>query len=731
MDISDPYYDPTYDPTYDYSVEVSERNGSTTFDGLEQVDGSIFGFGVFGFHPPECFTSFLNEQATCDLSSQTWKTVLNATCKSKTIDLLSEHVHMNPGHFSIGEVVGYFILFFIGLVGNLLVIFTLAGNSDTLKRSANVYILNLTISDLLLIISIPNTIFVPQFKSLNQQVDKVALTICDVNVEIPLFGLPNGQITTDFWEESGFNEHICNVTDEDVDDINGLLKSHYRHMTTFGQWKKFMYTVNFISFFASVAFLTLMSVDRFLLIVGNNPRFREKCLTYSNYICIAAWLFAVCMSTPLFIWYQVNHKTGELDSGLSQFVMMEEVDGSFTWDHVPTQNWSESEWCTNHAKLSTNSFLMIPQFREKCEDYFIEHLLHEHCKEKTAADVDCANFQNRHMDSSFSDLYPDLSDSSYGSSFNFDSVYSDPIFDFDQYIWLKSYVEEAVQNSGRKSYASEMEYGDGTEYFVASGDGLPPVFNYEHDGSQLPKFPSDTIVEHHAENFGGFFSDKISDRKHDPPWCFYCVKAYNAYLICIMVICFFLPLILMIISYTLIFMKLHESTKRLKLARNTETKTRLDARKRVIIMIFVILASFVVCWCPFHIEKLIEIADTAQDIDEAAFINGDITGVTQNDPCNDLTNSTDYLLPDDSLPLYNNRFTFKGVASFLVFLNAAINPFIYTFLSSKFKENLLNAVTCCQKVNQDIQRRSITTLRERLPPSNRMSRKFSTDEYSG
>lgn len=49
MDISDPYYDPTYDPTYDYSVEVSERNGSTTFDGLEQVDGSIFGFGVFGF----------------------------------------------------------------------------------------------------------------------------------------------------------------------------------------------------------------------------------------------------------------------------------------------------------------------------------------------------------------------------------------------------------------------------------------------------------------------------------------------------------------------------------------------------------------------------------------------------------------------------------------------------------------------------------------------------------
>ena len=59
---------------------------------------------------------------------------------------------MNPGHFSLGEVVGYFILFIIGLFGNLLVIFTLAGNSKDLQRSANVYILNLTIADVLLII---------------------------------------------------------------------------------------------------------------------------------------------------------------------------------------------------------------------------------------------------------------------------------------------------------------------------------------------------------------------------------------------------------------------------------------------------------------------------------------------------------------------------------------------------------------------------------------------------
>ena len=52
-----------------------------------------------------------------------------------------------------------------------------------------------------------------------------------------------------------------------------------------------------------------------------------------------------------------------------------------------------------------------------------------------------------------------------------------------------------------------------------------------------------------------------------------------------MVICFAVPFIFMIISYTMIFMKLHESTKRLKVARNPDVRNKLDARKRVILMI--------------------------------------------------------------------------------------------------------------------------------------------------
>merc|ERR1712037_53721 len=91
--------------------------------------------------------------------------------------------------------------------------------------------------------------------------------------------------------------------------------------------------------------------------------------------------------------------------------------------------------------------------------------------------------------------------------------------------------------------------------------------------------------------------------------CFFCVKAYNDYLICVASICFFVPLILMTICYILICTKLQETSKRVKFARSKEARKRFDLRKRVILMIIVILASFVICWLPFHIDKPIEVAN--------------------------------------------------------------------------------------------------------------------------
>lgn len=48
--------------------------------------------------------------------------------------------------------------------------------------------------------------------------------------------------------------------------------------------------------------------------------------------------------------------------------------------------------------------------------------------------------------------------------------------------------------------------------------------------------------------------------------CFFCVQAYNDYLICVASICFFLPLILMTICYILICTKLQETSKRVKVS---------------------------------------------------------------------------------------------------------------------------------------------------------------------
>jgi len=61
------------------------------------------------------------------------------------------------------------------------------------------------------------------------------------------------------------------------------------------------------------------------------------------------------------------------------------------------------------------------------------------------------------------------------------------------------------------------------------------------------------------------------------------------------------------------------SIKNLKFARSKEARKRFDLRKRVILMIIVILASFVICWLPFHIDKLIEVANYEKSKNDASF----------------------------------------------------------------------------------------------------------------
>ena len=101
----------------------------------------------------------------------------------------------------------------------------------------------------------------------------------------------------------------------------------------YGQWKKFMYCVNFISFFASVSFLTIMSLDRFYLIVGSPSLFtksREIFQKYTNLICLFAWIFSIFWCIPLFIWYTVDPRTSQVSL---------QLDGEM----IKSTNWSNWE----------------------------------------------------------------------------------------------------------------------------------------------------------------------------------------------------------------------------------------------------------------------------------------------------------------------------------------------------------------------------------------------------
>jgi len=104
-------------------------------------------------------------------------------------------------------------------------------------------------------------------------------------------------------------------------------------------------------------------------------------------------------------------------------------------------------------------------------------------------------------------------------------------------------------------------------------------------------------------------------------------------------------------------------------------------------MIIVILASFVICWLPFHIDKLIEVANYEKSKNDAPFY----------------LSETFASFRADDVPCSKNEFQFeenppssglKTIAELLIFFNAALNPFIYTFMSSQFKEDFFKATKC-------------------------------------
>lgn len=152
----------------------------------------------------------------------------------------------------------YCIICLVGLIGNGLVIFVIVGSREMTKSVANIYILNLAIADTLLLLALP-------FSS----TQRVLLA----------------------WP---FGIGMCKIVE----------------------------AVKYLSYFASIFFLTAMSVDRYFAVVHvvKASRYRTNKNTYS--VCLLVWLASFVMIIPLLIYTKIQ---GEIC--VLVFVNSEVLDG--------------------------------------------------------------------------------------------------------------------------------------------------------------------------------------------------------------------------------------------------------------------------------------------------------------------------------------------------------------------------------------------------------------------
>ncbi|NXK87531.1 CCR8 protein, partial [Formicarius rufipectus] len=133
----------------------------------------------------------------------------------------------------------YSLLFVTGLVGNALVIWVLAVFKK-IKTMTDVYLLNLAISDLLFVFSLP---FLVQYSIMNQ------------------------------WT---FGNALCKI-----------ISSAY-----------------FIGFYSSVFFITIMSIDRYLAIVQSVYALKIRTAVHGVITSLVLWVIAILASMPDLIFFQ-------------------------------------------------------------------------------------------------------------------------------------------------------------------------------------------------------------------------------------------------------------------------------------------------------------------------------------------------------------------------------------------------------------------------------------------
>ncbi|XP_061175179.1 neuropeptide FF receptor 2-like [Saccostrea echinata] len=127
----------------------------------------------------------------------------------------------------------------------------------------------------------------------------------------------------------------------------------------------------------------------------------------------------------------------------------------------------------------------------------------------------------------------------------------------------------------------------------------------------------------------------------------------KAYWICLLVVLNWVPMLLMMIAYTVIFIKLRKTRRVSKTGRLSMSVVQQRSKKKVVKMLFAILVVFIFCVGPFQVTKLFE------------FFRDDTS---------------------ESLPDWYNPFYFAAVT--LLYTNSALNPVLYGGLNDNFRNGL-------------------------------------------
>ncbi|XP_063447150.1 substance-K receptor-like [Mytilus trossulus] len=202
----------------------------------------------------------------------------------------------------------------------------------------------------------------------------------------------------------------------------------------------------------------------------------------------------------------------------------------------------------------------------------------------------------------------------------------------------------------------------------AAAIGMPALFFYKYTKRQWKDF------------LERFCSDVWPQTRNSDGECDNGYRSKSAYWVCVLVVLNWIPMVIMIVMYTIILVRLGKRRIIPSSGALSTSAIQQRSKQKVVMMLFAILIAFIVCAIPFQVTKLFELfrSDRRQS------------------------------LPDWYNPLY-------FIAVTLLYTNSALNPIIYSGLNENFMTSF---------------RSLIKTVCKRKPKTNRCTNKNTTEMIS-